>query len=106
MALVMVFITLFACAAAQQNKVMEYGVIDGLPQDYVYSLHQDDAGYLWIGTGDGLARYDGNTFEVFNISDSLCSNFISCSYGSGRNHGSDIMKGGFHITTGRCLPNW
>ena len=75
-----VYIAFCAMAAAQQHKVVAFDVKSGLPQDYVYSLHQDAAGYLWIGTGDGLARYDGNTFEVFNISDSLCSNFISCSH--------------------------
>ena len=62
-----VYIAFCAMATAQQHKVVAFDVKSGLPQDYVYSLHQDDAGYLWIGTGDGLARYDGNTFEVFNI---------------------------------------
>jgi len=78
-----VYIVFCAMATAQQHKVIAYGVTSGLPQNYVYALHQDASGYLWIGTGDGLARYDGNTFKVFTLSDSLCSNFISCSYGSG-----------------------
>jgi len=73
-----VYIAICAIATAQQHKVMAYGVTSGLPQNYVYALHQDASGYLWVGTGDGLARYDGNTFEVFTLSDSLCSNFISC----------------------------
>ncbi|HJP99945.1 MAG TPA: two-component regulator propeller domain-containing protein, partial [Rhodanobacteraceae bacterium] len=33
-----------------------YGVADGLPSASVYSVTQDHAGYLWIGTHDGLAR--------------------------------------------------
>jgi signal transduction histidine kinase/streptogramin lyase len=42
-----------------------YGVADGLPSASVYSVTQDHAGYLWIGTHDGLARYDSRGFQVF-----------------------------------------
>ncbi len=38
---------------------------DGLPSDKVYALEQDRHGYLWIGTGDGVARFDGVEFLVF-----------------------------------------
>jgi len=33
--------------------------VPGIPRDVVPSLAQDGEGFLWIGTGDGLARYDG-----------------------------------------------
>jgi len=39
--------------------------VDGLPSDAVYALAQDRRGYLWIGTGDGLARFDGVSFAVY-----------------------------------------
>ncbi|MCK4751393.1 MAG: hypothetical protein KAT15_30255, partial [Bacteroidales bacterium] len=82
----------WTCTLAQLYKVMEYGVNSGLPQPYVYSLEQDGSGYLWIGTGAGLARYDGNTFQVFNSSDSLCDDYITCSHisssGSWFGHGN------------------
>lgn len=42
-----------------------YAVADGLPSASVYSVAQDRAGYLWIGTHDGLARYDSRGFRVF-----------------------------------------
>ncbi|MGQ0800201.1 MAG: two-component regulator propeller domain-containing protein [Pseudomarimonas sp.] len=38
---------------------------DGLPSDKVYALAQDARGYLWIGTGDGLARFDGVAFVIY-----------------------------------------
>ena len=46
---------------------------DGLPNGRITSLHQDQQGYIWIGTNDGLARYDGYSFTVFqkDPSDSL-----------------------------------
>jgi signal transduction histidine kinase/CheY-like chemotaxis protein/sugar lactone lactonase YvrE len=42
-----------------------YRVADGLPSADVYAVTQDHAGYLWIGTHAGLARYDGRRFRVF-----------------------------------------
>ncbi len=41
------------------------GVADGLPSSRINSLVLDRDGYLWIATGDGLARYDGVGYQVF-----------------------------------------
>lgn len=38
---------------------------EGLSQNAVYALLQDRQGFVWIGTKDGLNRYDGYAFEVF-----------------------------------------
>jgi signal transduction histidine kinase/ligand-binding sensor domain-containing protein/CheY-like chemotaxis protein len=38
---------------------------DGLPSSTVWKLAQDRDGYIWIGTADGLARYDGVDFRVY-----------------------------------------
>ncbi len=38
---------------------------DGLSQNAGLALLQDRSGYLWIGTQDGLNRYDGYSFTVF-----------------------------------------
>lgn len=38
---------------------------DGLPSSHVNALARDHAGYLWIGTHDGLARYDGMEFLIY-----------------------------------------
>jgi ligand-binding sensor domain-containing protein/serine phosphatase RsbU (regulator of sigma subunit) len=37
----------------------------GLPSNTVSSIVQDRAGFMWLGTGDGLARYDGQRFVTF-----------------------------------------
>ena len=40
---------------------------DGLPQNSVAGCSLDSAGYLWIATFGGLARFDGQRFEVFDV---------------------------------------
>ena len=39
---------------------------DGLPQNRSRALIQTRDGFLWIGTQDGLARFNGTTFQVFD----------------------------------------
>jgi ligand-binding sensor domain-containing protein len=39
---------------------------EGLPQDSVQSIAQTRDGYLWVATLEGLARFDGRRFTVFN----------------------------------------
>ena len=38
---------------------------DGLPDNSVTCILQDYLGYLWLGTQNGLVKYDGYTMEVF-----------------------------------------
>ena len=38
---------------------------DGLPNDQVWDVVQDNDGFMWFATVDGLSRYDGNSFKVF-----------------------------------------
>ena len=38
----------------------------GLPQNSVLAMLQTRDGYVWIGTEEGLVRFDGERFEVFN----------------------------------------
>ncbi|MDL1949286.1 hypothetical protein FBQ97_05655, partial [Acidobacteria bacterium ACD] len=49
-----------------QHRVRVYSVRDGLPQSSVESLAQTPDGYLWLGTQEGVARFDGVRFAVFD----------------------------------------
>ncbi|WP_179952085.1 ligand-binding sensor domain-containing protein [Marinicella rhabdoformis] len=40
-------------------------VEDGLPSSTVFSLQQDNNGFLWFGTTDGVARFDGYDFKIY-----------------------------------------
>ena len=48
-----------------QYVLDNWQIADGLPQSTVQALARTPDGYLWIGTQEGLARYDGARFAVF-----------------------------------------
>ncbi len=41
------------------------GITEGLPHPAVYAIARDRFGFLWFGTLEGLARYDGHRFAVY-----------------------------------------
>src|SRR5215472_1236797 len=47
--------------------VAHWGTDEGLPHNQVRCLFQTRDGYLWIGTQQGLVRFDGLTFTIFNL---------------------------------------
>ena len=52
-----------ASGRAEQMSVREYGQADGLENLTVRALAQDPAGFLWLGTDNGLYRFDGTRFD-------------------------------------------
>lgn len=44
-----------------------WGTANGLPQSSVIAIAQTHDGYLWLGTLNGLVRFDGNSFTCFNV---------------------------------------
>ncbi|MDP4819981.1 MAG: hypothetical protein NWR67_03185, partial [Saprospiraceae bacterium] len=69
-----------ANTVAQPLKFVHISSNDGLPQNSVLAIFQDATGFIWMGTDNGLARFDGYHFKVFrhrqNESNSLNSNVI------------------------------
>src|SRR5882724_1704551 len=59
-------ITSFSCPAQDiSTQYQVFTVNEGLPQNYLLGLAQDSAGFIWAGTKDGLARYDGYGFTIY-----------------------------------------
>ena len=73
---------------AQENPggfVFEHITVnEGLPHSDIHATIQDKEGFLWIGTGKGLCKYDGYEFQNFFFSvedtNSLSSSRISTLY--------------------------
>ncbi len=64
--------------AITQYSIDVWQTDDGLPQNSVHAVVQTQDGYLWLGTQEGLVRFDGVKFTVFDKSntDALKSNQI------------------------------
>jgi ligand-binding sensor domain-containing protein/serine phosphatase RsbU (regulator of sigma subunit) len=50
----------------QTYSFKNYGAENNIPNGFVYTINQSGDGYLWVGTGSGIARFDG--FRFYNVS--------------------------------------
>lgn len=46
-------------------SVKHYSIEDGLSQSKIQSILQDKEGYIWLGTWNGLEKFDGYTFKNY-----------------------------------------
>ena len=75
-ALLLIFFTLQSYG--QSENVYTYSITEGLPQSQVFAICQDSFGYLWAGTqGGGVAKFDGQKFDVFTEQHGLPSNYVN-----------------------------
>ena len=61
-------LVLLCATATAQYRFESWTADEGLPQNSVYSIIQTRDGYLWLTTFDGLVRFDGVRFTVFDKS--------------------------------------
>ncbi|MCW8875607.1 MAG: triple tyrosine motif-containing protein [Kangiellaceae bacterium] len=83
-------LVVIACAAQASEPVSSplrfdhYSLNQGLSQGTVTCMLQDRQGFIWIGTQDGLNRFDGYSFKVFSHDSeddsTLSSSFIDALY--------------------------
>ncbi|KAA3614838.1 MAG: hypothetical protein D8M58_10310 [Calditrichaeota bacterium] len=53
-------------AQAPKNNFVHLSIEDGLPSNNVFNIFQDRFGYIWIGTLNGLSRYDGYEYKNYH----------------------------------------
>ncbi|QEC75122.1 response regulator [Mucilaginibacter ginsenosidivorax] len=62
------------------KKIMKYSLKDGLSFGIINGITQDNKGFIWFATSDGLNRFDGTNFKVFKFEPnnpySLPSNYV------------------------------
>ncbi len=81
----------FYCSvtAAQPWHFKLYNTENGLSSNYITSVQKDNNAFVWIGTQNGLNRFDGNAFDNFynNPGDSttIASNYIQAIFISAKN---------------------
>ncbi len=82
-AIILILLCLPACVSAQGTEKIQFSHLtatDGLPHQQINGLAQDSTGYIWIGTRNGLGKYDGYSIRNYYHSPenprSLSHNFV------------------------------
>jgi ligand-binding sensor domain-containing protein/serine phosphatase RsbU (regulator of sigma subunit) len=65
---------------AQEYRIRNFGVREGISHPFTYTLNQDTHGYIWIGTGEGLCRFNGTDFNTDIQQDSLSREVAGASF--------------------------
>ncbi len=64
--LLILFLILTKTLNGQEFIVQNYTDENGLPQNSVKSIATDNAGFIWLATENGLVRYDGQEFKLYD----------------------------------------
>jgi ligand-binding sensor domain-containing protein/serine phosphatase RsbU (regulator of sigma subunit) len=65
---------------SQNVRFQSLSVNEGLCHPFVYNINQDKNGFIWIGTGEGLCRYDGIEFVSSGTFDTIPVDVVNVSY--------------------------
>ena len=91
----LLFASFLSFSQTKQLHFAHIGNKDGLSEQNVNSIFQDSKGFMWLGTRDGLNRYDGYNIKIFrnnpNDTNSISGNYIS--------HIAEDKKGNIWIAT-------
>ena len=64
----LLFLIMSTSLYAQRGNIRFKHISVGLSNVPVNCIHQDRKGFMWFGTQDGLARYDGYEFRIYRHS--------------------------------------
>jgi len=53
--------------AIERDKYLYFTDVEGLPRNIVTCIEQDKYGYTWIGTGNGISRFNGKEFKNYDL---------------------------------------
>lgn len=71
------FFLVISFSSSQTYNFENFSVEDGLAQNQILSMCQDDRGYIWFGTNNGgVSIYNGTKFKTLTQTDGLVSNVI------------------------------
>ena len=65
---------------AQTTSFINFGMDQGLVQNQVQSITQDNDGNLWVGTIAGLSKYNGTVWTSYTKNSNLAEDWVTCSY--------------------------
>ena len=74
--LLVLCLPLAAWSQSAQLATVHFSPNQGLPSSEVYDLLQDQKGFLWIATDNGVSRFNGYQFDNFGFGQGLSENVI------------------------------
>lgn len=80
-----------------QFQIIHYNSENGLPHDLCYQIIQDKQGYIWLGTDNGLVKFNGNVFQIFNRNHGLNNSFVIDVYEQGDKKYIATWGGGCYV---------
>lgn len=92
----MLFVAVLTAAAT--NRICNYGIKQGLPDNTVNCIAQDNRGFIWAGTSNGLAQFDGMFFTLFRY-----SNNETTSISNNNVHSLLSTNHGLYVATDYCV---
>jgi ligand-binding sensor domain-containing protein/serine phosphatase RsbU (regulator of sigma subunit) len=63
----------------QIYRFINYGTDKNIPSGFVYTLNQDENGFLWVGTANGISKFDGFEFHPVVFPDSAAGRYPTTS---------------------------
>jgi len=80
LAIIAVMVPLMLSAGSTDFWFRHFSVEDGLSSSAVRAIMQDKYGFMWLGTDDGLNRYDGTTIKIYRLNPEGVNDYISFLY--------------------------
>jgi len=71
--------------SSQKYRFLKYNAEDNLCDNFIYTINQDQNGYLWFGSGEGMCRFDGINFVSEFKGDSLPDIPVKVSFKDSKN---------------------
>lgn len=85
LSILFLLISVTLLAVPNDFRFRHFSVEDGLSSNSVRAIMQDKYGFLWIGTEEGLNRYDGIMIKSYSICPQAAGKYISSLYGTKKN---------------------
>lgn len=74
-----------AYVKGQDLSFRQFTIEDGLPSNQIYDIHQDQKGFIWFATENGLSKYNGAQFINYTLSDGLPDTEITSFFEDSKN---------------------
>ncbi len=101
--LLTIIVIFISTIKAQHLSLTNFSNEDILPQNTVYTILQDQKGFMWFGTEDGICRFDGTNSIIFGAKDGLKSSFIYQLYQDKKGRIWAGTKDGLHYFNGKSF---